>query len=193
MAIGRKEAPAPFAGMEKRQLKTQYDRWRSRQTSGRKMLRKALKLHFQEREFDAELEDLAMDYWQVDGQLQVTSRPIVITDPKNTARFRAISTNRFLQIDVWELKAKGGTWEDLFEAEDDEQTIVNPVVVPPVTNMVDVEARMKDITTFLNGDWEADSRERVESIRNMVFTSWKRLEEVLKQNQPPTGETRKAA
>jgi hypothetical protein len=191
-AIAGKEAPAPFAGMERKELQTQRDRWRARQTSGRKMLRKALKVHFQELEFINELDDLWMNYWTVDGRLQVTSKPIVITDPNNEARFRTISINRFLQIDVWEIKEKGGKWEDLFEA-DEERTVQQPVVVPPVKNMVDVETRMKDIAKFLGGAWQADSLQRVESVRDSLLYCWTRVSETLEQHQPPAVALQKAA
>jgi hypothetical protein len=97
-----------------------------------------------------------------------------------------------LQIDVSELKAKGGTWEDLFEV-DDEQTVQQPVVVPPVKNMVDVEARMHDITRFLTGDWGTDSYERVQRVHSLLLRSWQSLEQSLKQNQPAAVELNKAA
>jgi hypothetical protein len=110
----RRTKQSRYAGLTTRALAAERQRWTYRQSSGRKMLRKALGIELQLERFREHLPALKVDLYLVEGKLTETPTPIVIEDAADHHRYRLVSVASFLGFKVDDVVKAGGNWEAPF-------------------------------------------------------------------------------
>jgi hypothetical protein len=154
-----KKSSARYTGMTPRSLAAEYNRWKQRQTEGRKMLHKAISLELQLARFNDTLAALAAELYLVDGKVTSTPTPIIITDVNDPVRYRLISVTRFLAIDVLHVESEGGSWEALFPAAENDTVQKTESEDGGIESLSDVETRLEEVQYFLESgeDWMGDN------------------------------------
>lgn len=104
-----------YKRLTKAELSAEESRWRNRQTMGRNLIKKAMKVHFQMLHIQEQLPKVSVSFLvDDDGNIKSTPTPIVVANASQLAEAKAVSVGTFLGYDVEAAKADGGTVKDLW-------------------------------------------------------------------------------